>query len=658
MIRLDKSVMMQYVSDMFESWGGDEIDKLTPLECFGFAVKKYPYTSPVHVYSLQRTYIGQLGNIQSVCAQMGLCKTEHVENSEIMRKLKIISTRIVRFFESVSNLLKGRNASRCSQDAPMVAMQNGIVCDLRNLSKYDTVSMGFTLVLDQFARMQLRRRGNRLYKPVTVPIDADDVFINAFEHFYVVNEADTIVDIVSSMPRNCRVSIHWGHVNDRIQQIADRLSHCNNNSLPRLVTNGLMISFANGQYSLLADELIPYRERGTDEPVTFSGIAFKDKHMDIYDEFRDPQNFKTGRWFGLAAKCPNFMKLVSYQYPRDTPPDATYNSYATPELDIRILLAFLGRLLFPIGMLEEWQMALAVIGTSNVGKTKLLEMMMGFFGTDIFNIKNNMEQQFGMETAIDKRLAVIEEMHRDSSIPGDMMLSMVCGGLIPIARKGKAQQDVQFKMALFGVGNSFPRDWPNERKQTSRRWMISHWGRPVAKKDINQNFAGLMDDERPAILLLITRAYQSLVRTLNGVHVDRILTPDIRRDTAEVISGSDDISEFLKRSNLVVFEKDSKRKGMLSNMFIPLYVLMAEWKQFFSGNNNRGSNRRYKTTRRGGRAMTKEQFNRILEYSGARVLMMNDCDEHTGATALFNLKKYPCRYLLSYLLFVMFSCDS
>ena len=212
-----------------------------------------------------------------------------------------------------------------------------------------------------------------------------------------------------------------------------------------------------------ADTLIPYSSSSVDESRKISPVAFQDMQMDICDDLRDDQDFKTGRWYELRKKCPNFFKILAYQYPGEPVPlQATYNGYRTPELNMRMVLAFLGRLLVPLGSLEKWQKAIAIIGASGVGKTKVIEFIQDFLGTDVFNLKNNPEEQFGFETAIGKRLCVVEEISTKSKIPGDMMLSMVCGTRgLPVSRKNKTQLDMKFSMPMAVIGNSFPSSWPN-----------------------------------------------------------------------------------------------------------------------------------------------------------------------------------------------------
>ena len=357
--------LMQTVDDMYSVWGGNEMNEMSILETFEFAVKKYPYESPMHLFSLQRTYIGQLGNIMTCLQSRGLLNPDDKQNMTVVWQIRQIATRITRFYESVSRAVMGRNSCRSNPDFNMIAITNGIVGDLRNAVKIDSATQGEMQVLNEFASMGIRRSGDTLWRPsYAKDANGKNVFINSFEHFYIVADDDSFEDIINSLPQYSRVSPHWDHVSHNSRQVAERLRSMNNVHLPRLVTNARYLSFRNGQYDLIADVLIPYGVgHQSGERTEFSPMSFKDKHLDICDDLRDDQDFRTGQWYQLRKKCPNFFKMVSYQYPAEPIPfDANYNGYKTPEMDIRLLLAFLGRLLVPINLLEKWQKALAIIG--------------------------------------------------------------------------------------------------------------------------------------------------------------------------------------------------------------------------------------------------------------------------------------------------------
>lgn len=178
--------------------------------------------------------------------------------------------------------------------------------------------------------------------------------------------------------------------------------------------------------------------------------------------------------------------------------------------------------------------------------------------------------------------------------------------------------------------------------QTVRRFLCSYWDRALPTEEINQLMPDLLEAERPYVLLLIVRAYHSMLRTLGDAHVDKIIPPDIRRDCQEVISGTDDIQEFLRNYTLT-FDKS----GVHSKKCIPIKVLLNEWMCF----------KKSKYSKRSGeiRKMTKAEFHAILEVTGAVILIQDEKDKKRNSKADFNAPKYKHRYyLFSVILYFLF----
>jgi hypothetical protein len=360
-------------------------------------------------------------------------------------------------------------------------------------------------------------------------------------------------------------------------------------------------------------------------------------------EYRCDQDFKTGKWFELRKFCPTFFSILEFQFPVMAPVNANYNTYKTPELDLRIVLAFIGRLWHRVNTLEKWQKGLAFIGTSGNGKTTLLELIISYFGKYVFMLKNVTEQKFGWETAINMYLCVIEELSSETGIPGSEMLNMLCGSKSFVAsRKGQSQHNMTFDMPVLAAGNSFPHTskdpanprmtvWPNDQQQTERRWVIPYFDRKLKPGTKIAHLPDLLASERAAILVLCNRAYHNLIRTLGDEHVDLMLTPDLWRDTSEVIAGTSDTNEFLRESGLVWFDKGGIRR---SQKFMPLDALLEEWGQFQEARHGKKRSKK----------MTKRQFFSILEVTGATMLIRKDADRKKGTVSTFGFPKYTLQW--------------
>ena len=64
---------------------------------------------------------------------------------------------------------------------------------------------------------------------------------------------------------------------------------------------------------------------------------------------------------------------------------------------MKVLLAFLGRLMFPLGSKDDWQLVPCFFGTADSGKSLLTEAIQTFFNAeDISAMSNTTERGFGI----------------------------------------------------------------------------------------------------------------------------------------------------------------------------------------------------------------------------------------------------------------------
>lgn len=65
-----------------------------------------------------------------------------------------------------------------------------------------------------------------------------------------------------------------------------------------------------------------------------------------------------------------------------------------------IMLAFLGRLMFPIGSRDKWQLVPCFFGSAGSGKSLIIDVVSEFFSSDmVHSISNITEERFGLEHA-------------------------------------------------------------------------------------------------------------------------------------------------------------------------------------------------------------------------------------------------------------------
>ena len=158
-------------------------------------------------------------------------------------------------YELVRAAIMARDSTKVAEGMSVASAVNSMVAGLVLASTtMSAQSRGKHLVMQEFAFLELRRHGDKLFRPIiTKRPDGREVFVNAFEHHFIVDETDTILDIINAMPSLSPMSIYWQDtVAPNVTMIASDLGSANNTSLPRLATNPQFMSFKNGQYNMVS----------------------------------------------------------------------------------------------------------------------------------------------------------------------------------------------------------------------------------------------------------------------------------------------------------------------------------------------------------------------------------------------------------------------
>jgi phage/plasmid-associated DNA primase len=127
----------------------------------------------------------------------------------------------------------------------------------------------------------------------------------------------------------------------------------------------------------------------------------------------------------LNSPTPLWDKLVGHQM---------------PDVEVKDLYeAMIGRLFVPLGLLDNWQVAMFLKGDANTGKSTMIDLVArGMFpiGT-VGTLSANQEQTFGLEGLYEKRMMICPDIKEDFGKVLDITLlqSMVSGEAVSIARK-------------------------------------------------------------------------------------------------------------------------------------------------------------------------------------------------------------------------------
>jgi hypothetical protein len=135
----------------------------------------------------------------------------------------------------------------------------------------------------------------------------------------------------------------------------------------------------------------------------------------------------------------------------------------------KVVYGLIGRTLYEVGELDDWQIILWLLGRANTGKSTICKIAQLFYQPDdVAVISNNIEEQFGLGSVYDKLVFVAPEVKKDFRLNQAEFQSMVSGEKMSIARKFKDAAGVMFKVPGIIAGNDMPA-WMDNSDSLGRR---------------------------------------------------------------------------------------------------------------------------------------------------------------------------------------------
>ena len=323
----------------------------------------------------------------------------------------------------------------------------------------------------------------------------------------------------------------WSHLTrakGNLDAAASYLATCRDPQFPFLEKRRDMFAFRNGIYLAREHRFVQYRGQ---ERLPEHWVACK-----YFDLECDPETVplssgtpsKYEDWYDIPT--PHMQQIMDCQ--------------EFPEEACRWLYAFVGRLIYPLNDLDQWQVIPFLQGQAGTGKSTILMNVCKnmFDSVDVGVLSNNIEKKFGLSAFVDKFVFIAPEVRNDLGLDQAEFQSMVSGEEMSIAKKNLIAEQVRWRVPGILAGNQIP-NWSDSAGSIARRIIIWEF---VRKPDITDTRLGeRLAREMSAIIVKCNRAYHAAVATVAADNVSKHLPEYFKETDALLVEEVDSLRNFL-----------------------------------------------------------------------------------------------------------------
>ena len=251
------------------------------------------------------------------------------------------------------------------------------------------------------------------------------------------------------------------------KQVIQYMKNCKDNRLPWLNRSRYYISCLNGVYYTKEDIFYPYK------PV--AGYQYCASQLDV--------NIVACNFIQSEFK---FMEYNEYKHPMDIPTPNIQKILDAQKFNSQVCywaFVMIGRLLFEVGELDDWQVFPFFKGLGGTGKSTLLRLAALFFHVnDIGILSNDGRTDFGLQHLYNKKMFLCMDADEKMKLSQALWNSMVTGEQMAIDIKYGDAVEFLWTVAGAFAGNDYP-GWKNAGSSAARRFITFLFTEVVQKVD-------------------------------------------------------------------------------------------------------------------------------------------------------------------------------
>ena len=401
-------------------------------------------------------------------------------------------------------------------------------------------------LLDNVYISGLQRYGDSLYEKI--------MYNGHFTHAW--KEKMSIRKFIYEKTEYCQSYQQWHNLTSNpsnIKTLTDYLENMKDPRIMDLVKDRHVFAFTNGIYNCKEEVNVDGVKMYVDHFYEYGSDITRslDKNVVASKFFNTPfNNYETvDDWYEIPT--PVFQSIFDYQ---------DFNEDVS-----RWIYVFMGRLLFNLGELDNWQVALFLEGVAGSGKSTITKLVKKFYETcDVGVLSNNIEKTFGLGSLKDKLLFLAPEIKCDLRLEQSEFQLLIEGGDMQLPIKHKESHYIEWKIPGLFAGNE-PPDYTDNSGSISRRLVVAKFHKKVNNKDSDMDRK--LTEELPAIMKKSACAYLSAVNKYRGQDFWTSLPKYFRDTQQDMAQNTHALEHFISSGKVVLGENYYVREKIFVQAF-------------------------------------------------------------------------------------------
>ena len=245
------------------------------------------------------------------------------------------------------------------------------------------------------------------------------------------------------------------------------------------------------------------------------------------------------------------------------------------------IYAMLGRLLYEVGELDNFQVGIFFLGIAGTGKSIICEIVSKFYGKEsIGKLSSNCQTTFAIASLLNKHIIICPEVKHNFGLAASDYQSMVTGESVSVNRKHMETVTMhKFLAQTLFTGNDLP-PWADALGAIFRRIFCVRMENAVRDDQVDTTISRKLRVELPALLLKFHACYIQLLEDFSGVSFWSFADEKFCKAREGIEQELNPTKKFLYNADILDRDDDALRRTENFSVYMPyarFMELCTEW---------------------------------------------------------------------------------